>query len=268
MSAARNAAAEPGAVPQELVGKRALVLCGTRGIGLGVARCLAREGAAVTVTGTDEDRAAKAADGLPGAGHASLACDFRDPAGVGERVAGAGPFDIVLLNSPGAAPRPVDELSVGDLQQAIDVMLLSLHSVVAAVLPGMKQRGWGRLVAVTSSSLFTPISSLAASSVARSAVESYLKLLAESAGPFGVTVNHVVPGKVDTDRLRAVEAATAERLGTDADAVRARTLESIPLDRYGTPDDLGELVAFLASDRAAYITGTGIRCDGGFAKSL
>lgn len=267
MTAPPNAA-PPRAVTPDLRGKRALVLCGTRGIGLGVARCLARHGSAVTVSGTDEGRAAEVAGGLPGTGHASFACDFRDPAGVGGQAAGTGPYDVVLLNSPGAAPGTVDELSPERFRQAVDVMLLSVHSVVTAVLPAMRRQGWGRLVAVTSSSLFTPIGGLAASSVVRAALQSYLKLLAESTGRFGITVNHVVPGKVDTGRLRAVDAATAERLGTDIASVRAAALGSIPLDRYGTPDDIGELVAFLASDRAAYITGTGIRCDGGFTKSI
>jgi 3-oxoacyl-[acyl-carrier protein] reductase len=253
-------------------GRRALVLCGTRGIGFGVARALARQGAVVTVTGTDAGRAAAAAKELPGAGHSGFACDFRDPAGVGAAVAesagGSGPYDVVLLNSPGAAPGPVDELGADQLQQALDLMLLSLQRVVAAVLPAMKENRWGRLIAITSTSVETPISALAASSVARAAVQSYLKLLAERVGRYGITVNHVLPGKIDTDRLRAVEESQARGLGVDAATVRARTRETIALGRYGTPDDVGELVAFLAGEQAGYITGTGIRCDGGFLQSL
>ncbi|HEY5832847.1 SDR family oxidoreductase [Streptomyces sp.] len=251
-----------------LEGKRALVLCGTRGIGLGIACCLARYGSSVTVSGTDEGRAAEVARSLPGTGNSSFACDFRRPAGVGDKVAETGPYDIILLNSPGSAPGTVDQLSAAQLQQSIDLMLLSVQSAVAAGLPAMKRNGWGRLIAITSSSLSTPISGLAASSVARSAVQSYLKLLAESVGRFGITVNHVLPGKIDTDRLRSVDAATAEKLGTDVGSVRAATLETIPVGRYGTPDDVGELVSFLASEQAAYITGTGIRCDGGYIRSI
>jgi 3-oxoacyl-[acyl-carrier protein] reductase len=251
-----------------LAGKRALVLCGTRGIGLGVARCLTRYGASVTISGTDEARAAATARTLPGTRNSSFACDFHTPADVGEQVAGTGPYDIMLLNSPGAAPGTVDQLSVAQLKQSVDLMLLSLQSAVTAALPAMKRHGWGRIIGITSSSLATPIGGLAASSVARSAVQSYLKLLAESVGPFGVTVNHVLPGKIDTERLRSVEAATAHRLGTDIGAVRAATLDTIPIGRYGTPEDVGELVAFLASDKAAYITGTGIPCDGGYIRSV
>lgn len=251
-----------------LAGKRALVLCGTRGIGLGVARCLARYGSVVTVSGTSQGNAAETARSLPGTGNSSFACDFAKPGEVGDRVAETGPYDIILLNSPGAAAGTVDQLSASQLQQSIDVMLLSIQSAVAAGLPAMKRNRWGRLIAITSTSLSTPISGLAASSVARSAVQSYLKLLAESVGGFGITVNHVLPGKIDTDRLGAVDALTAERLGTDVESVRAATLDMIPLGRYGTPDDVGELVAFLASEQAAYITGTGIRCDGGLTKSI
>lgn len=251
-----------------LEGKRALVLCGTRGIGLGVARCLARYGSAVTVSGTDEERAADTARSLPGTGNSSFACDFSRPAEIGDKVADTGPYDIILLNSPGAAPGPVDQLSAAQLQQSLDLMLLSIQNAVTAGLPAMKEKQWGRLIAITSSALSTPISGLAASSVVRSAVQSYLKLLAESVGPYGITVNHVMPGKIDTDRLRSVDAATARKLGTDVAAVKAATLESIPLGRYGTPEDVGELVSFLASEQAAYITGTGIRCDGGYAKAI
>jgi 3-oxoacyl-[acyl-carrier protein] reductase len=251
-----------------LEGKRALVLCGTRGIGLGVARCLAGYGSSVTVSGTDEGRAAEIAGSLPGTANSSFACDFAEPAEVGDKVAAHGPYDIILLNSPGAAAGTVDQLSAAQLQRSIDLMLLSIQSAVTAGLPEMKRRRWGRLIAITSSSLSTPISALAASSVARSAVQSYLKLLAESVGPFGITVNHVLPGKIDTDRLRSVDAATAERLGTDPESVRTATLQSIPVGRYGTPDDVGELVSFLASDQASYITGTGIRCDGGYIRSM
>lgn len=251
-----------------LEGRRALVLCGTRGIGLGVARSLAGYSSCVTVSGTDPGRAAEAARNLPGTGNSSFACDFRKPTEVGARVAETGPYDIILLNSPGSAPGTVDQLSATRLQESIDVMLLSIQSAVAVGLPAMKRNRWGRLIAITSSSLSAPISGLASSSIARSAVQSYLKLLAESVGPFGITVNHVLPGKIDTDRLRSTDAATAERLGTDVGSLRAATLQTIPIGRYGTPDDIGELVSFLASDRAAYITGTGIRCDGGYIRSI
>jgi 3-oxoacyl-[acyl-carrier protein] reductase len=250
-----------------LEGRRSLVLCGTKGIGLGVARCLAGHGSTVTVSGRDRARAAEVAHNLPGRDHSSFACDFRHPDDVGRRVADTGPYDIVLLNSPGFAPGGVDQLSGARIEEAVALMLLPIQQAVAAVLPAMKRTGWGRLIGITSSSVAVPITGLAASSVVRSAVVSYLKLLAETVGPHGITVNHVLPGKIDTDRVRAVEAAAARRLGTPADSVREATLATIPLGRYGTPEDVGELVAFLASDRAAYVTGTGIRCDGGYLKT-
>lgn len=251
-----------------LDGKRSLVLCGTAGIGFGVARCLARYGSTVAVTGRDAGRAAEVAAGLPGDGHTGFACDMRDPAAVGDRITRTGPYDVVLLNTPGAAPGAVDTVAPSTLREALDLMLFSMESAVTAVLPAMKKNGWGRLVAITSSSLATPIRGLATSSVARSAVQSYLKLLAENLGPYGITVNHVLPGKIDTGRLRAVDAATATRTGTDVESVRSATVTTIPVGRYGTPDDVGELVSFLASEQAAYITGAGIPCDGGFIKSV
>jgi 3-oxoacyl-[acyl-carrier protein] reductase len=250
-----------------LAGRRSLVLCGTRGIGLGVARCLARDGSAVTVSGRDADRAADVAASLPGDDNSSFACDFGNPDDVGERIAGTGPYDIVLLNTPGFAPGAVSLLSGARLQEAVRLMLLPIQSAVEACLPAMERNGWGRFVGITSTAVEVPISGLAGSSVVRSAVVSYLMLLAESVGPHGVTVNHVLPGKIDTDRLRAVEEAAARRKSEPAGSLRAATLETIPLGRYGTAEDVGELVSFLASDRAAYITGTGIRCDGGYLKT-
>jgi 3-oxoacyl-[acyl-carrier protein] reductase len=251
------------AVDDGLKGKRSLVLCGTSGIGLGVARCLARDGSAVTVSGRDEQRAAEVAAGLPGTAHGAFACDFGDPGRVGQCAAATGPYDVVLLNSPGYPPGRVDELTPARLEEAMRLMLLPFQHVVEAVLPAMKRAGWGRLVAITSSSVEVPISGLAGSSVIRAAVSSYLRLLAEDVGPHGITVNQVLPGKIETGRLRAVEEAAARRRGTAVEQVREETLRTIPLGRYGTPEDVGELVAFLASDRAAYLTGTEIRCDGG-----
>ncbi len=242
------------------------MLCGTKGIGLGVARCLAASGDAVTVTGRDAIRAAEVAEDLPGTGHHSFACDFGDPRRVGDLVAENGPYDVVLLNTPGFGPGTVEQLSGEQLDEAVRSMLLSVRSAVEACLPSMKSNRWGRLIGITSTSLSVPIGGLAGSTIARAAVQAYLKLLAESVGRYGITVNHVLPGKIDTDRLRVVEAATAERLGRSAGSVRGEVLETIPLGRYGTPQDIGELVTFLASDRAAYITGTGIRCDGGYLK--
>lgn len=248
--------------------KRALVLCGTRGIGLGVAQCLAGHGCIVTISGRDHIRAADVARRLPGTGSRSFACDFRNPVEVGDKVADTGPYDIILLNSPGFDPGTVDQLSSAQLQQAMELMLFSIQRAVEAGLPEMKRQRWGRFISITSTSISIPIISLAASSIARSALQSYLKLLADNVGKYGITVNHVIPGKIDTDRLRSVEIASAEKLDASVDSIRASTLEAIPLGRYGTPEDVGQLVSFLASEKASYITGTGIRCDGGYTKSM
>ncbi|PZS34206.1 MAG: 3-oxoacyl-ACP reductase [Pseudonocardiales bacterium] len=252
----------------ELTGRRSLVLCGTRGIGLGVAQCLARDGSVVTVSGTDQARADQVADALPGSGHTGFSCDFAKPILVGHKVADTAPYDVVLLNTPGAAPGRIDAMSGEELALSADLMLLSLHHAVTAALPDMKANGWGRFIAITSTSVSSPIGGLAASSIMRAAVQSYLRLLAESVGAFGITVNHVIPGKIDTDRLHAVDTALAEHRGTDVGSLRDETVRSIPLGRYGRPEDVGELVSFLAGDRASYITGAGIRCDGGYLRSL
>ncbi|MFE7115853.1 SDR family oxidoreductase [Streptomyces sp. NPDC057654] len=255
--------------------KTALVLGGTSGIGLGIARSLAAQGTAVTIAGRDAEKAEKAAANiaLPTGGSAGavsgIGLDLSRPEDIPETLRRYGKsFDIAVLNGPGYRPGRVTAATADDFSQAYSSMFLSLRQVVESVVGAMRENRWGRLLYVSSSSVVSPIGELAVSSVIRSAVNAYMKLLANDLAGDGITVNSIVPGRIDTPRVQAVDAARARDRGIAPDEVRAATEGLIPAGRYGTPEDMGELAAFLCSDRAGYLTGSAYRCDGGMITAL
>jgi 3-oxoacyl-[acyl-carrier protein] reductase len=141
-------------------------------------------------------------------------------------------------------------------------------ALVRRVLPGMRERGFGRIVAIGSSGVVEPIPHLVASNTGRAALAGYLKTLAREVAAEGVTVNMALPGRIATDRVASLDRQAAERTGRSLAEVRAAGEAALPAGRYGTPEEFGTLVAFLSSTRASYITGTAVRCDGGLAGGL
>ncbi|WP_260639548.1 SDR family oxidoreductase [Streptomyces angustmyceticus] len=251
----------------------ALVLGGTSGIGSGIARKLAAQGAAVTIAGRDRGRAEEAADSIRSAlGVADVSgkgLDLSRPADVAETVRGYGrDFDAVVLNGPGYPPGTLKDATADDFTRAYQSMFLSLQQVVTSVIDGMKRKRRGRVLYVSSSSVIVPINELAVSSVVRAAMNAYMKLLSNELAADRITVNSIIPGRIDTPRVKAVDAARARDRSTSADQIRKAAEGHIPLGRYGTPDEIGELAAFLCSDRAAYLTGATFRCDGGMIAAL
>jgi 3-oxoacyl-[acyl-carrier protein] reductase len=252
-------------------GRTALVCSSTAGLGLAVARALAGEGARVAVTGRDAERAARAAAEL-GAGAFGLAADAADPAAadaladaVLERAGGA---DILVLNGPGPAPSRAAELGPEAVHEAVALLTGYQVRLVQRLLPGMLERGWGRIVAVGSSGVVAPIPNLAASNLGRAALAGYLKTLAAEVAASGVTVNLVLPGRIATDRVAALDQAAARRTGSTVEQVEARSRAAIPAARYGTAEEFGAVVAFLSSMQASYVTGCALRCDGGMVPVL
>jgi 3-oxoacyl-[acyl-carrier protein] reductase len=239
-----------------LHGRTALVAGSTSGLGLAVARELAAEGARVAVTGRRGDVAKEEAAALPGA--VGLEVDLAAPGSAERLVADVaeqlGAVDVLVLNSGGPPPGTADGLSAEMVAGALDTLLLRQVELVSAVLPGMRERGWGRIVALGSSGVQQPLPRLALSNIARAGLAGYLKT---------VTVNMVLPGRIATDRVASLDRSAADREGLSVTDVEARSRGSIPAGRYGRPEEFAAVVAFVCSDRASYVTGEQLRCDGG-----
>lgn len=251
-------------------GKVALVCGSTSGLGAASARALATEGARVVVTGRRADTAQQVAAELPSA--VPIPADLFAADGPADLVAATeralGPVDILVLNGPGPAPSRADELGDDDVARALDLHLRPQRELVARVLPGMRRRGWGRIVAIGSSGIDAPLPGLAVSNVGRWALAAYLKTLATEVAADGVTVNLALPGRIATARVAALDDARATREGRSADDVRTDSRSAIPTGRYGIPEEFGAVVAFLCSGPASYVTGTALRCDGGMVPVL
>lgn len=251
-------------------GRVALVAASTGGLGLAVATSLAAEGARVVVTGRDLERARSVAAALPGA--TAFHLDLGVPGAPAETVdrvtAELGSVEILVTNGPGPKPKPASHTSAEDLSEAIDGLLLPQQRLIASVLPGMVKRGWGRILAIGSSGITAPLPNLVLSNVGRSALAAYIKTLAAEQAHQGVTANLLLPGRINTDRVDALDAAVAARRDTDLQTVRAESFAAIPAGRYGRPEEFGAAAAFLCSDSASYITGVALRCDGGLVRSL
>jgi 3-oxoacyl-[acyl-carrier protein] reductase len=253
-----------------LEGRAALVCASTGGLGLASARALAAEGARVAVTGRREDVAGEIAAALPGA--VAIPADLR-AAGSGQSLAAAaaaalGPVDILVLNGPGPAPGLAAELEGAAVAGAVDLLVRPHVELVRALLPAMRTRGWGRIIAIGSSGMIAPLPGLASSNLARAALAGYLKTLAAEVARDGVTVNIVVPGRIATDRVAELDRAAAARTGREAEEVRRMSEAAIPAGRYGHAEEFAAAVAFLSGKPASYITGSTIRCDGGMVATI
>lgn len=255
----------------ELRGRTALVCASTSGLGRGIAEALSAEGARVVISGRRRELAEEISRDLPGS--VAVACDFTaDDAArrlaEDSRSALGAEIDILVLNGPGPKPGPAAGLAVGDMRTAIESLLVFQQSLVESLLPGMRERRWGRILSIGSSGVLEPIPNLVLSNIGRSALAAYLKTLAGEVARDGVTVNMLLPGRIDTDRVRSLDAARSEREGRDPAEIAAESASAIPAGRYGSPEEFGAIGAFLCSERAAYLTGSAIRCDGGMSARL
>ena len=252
-----------------LHGKVALVPGSSSGIGLAIARGLAAEGADVVLVGRRGDLVRAQAARMPSAlgVEVDLLADDAPSTLVAAAAERFGPVDVLVLNGGGPPAGTATEVSDEQLMAAVRQLVVQHVRLTSLVLPGMRERGWGRVVAVGSSSVQQPIQRLALSNIGRAGLAGYLKTLAGEVAADGVTVNMVLPGRIDTDRVAALDRDTAERTGRTPEQVRTASESSIPAGRYGSPDELASVVTFLASTAASYLTGEQIRCDGAMVRA-
>jgi 3-oxoacyl-[acyl-carrier protein] reductase len=247
----------------QLNGKTALVLGASRGLGRAIAESLSAEGADVITV-------ARSTSGAEAARH--IAADLDDPAApaqIIETVRASGQaVDILVLNSGGPPTGSAAATTPDDFSAVMGRMFNAQLTLAQAFLPGMRTRGFGRIIAVASTSVVAPIPGLVLSNAIRAMLASWCKTLASEVAADGVTVNLLLPGQVATDRLASLHEAMAAGTGMTQEQVLGRAAAAIPAGRFGRPEEFGDIAAFLASPRAGYITGCAIKVDGGLTASL
>jgi len=257
-----------------LQGKKALVLGGSKGLGRGVADALAAEGVAVALLARNQEALDKAVGEITARGGQAIAlsADIADWPAV-ERAAQTarrelGSIDILLNNGGGPPPSRVIGIKPQLWEEQFQCMVMVFIRLTEMLLPEMRQRGWGRIINVASESVIQPIPQIAISNTLRGAVVGWAKTLAGEVARDGVTVNTLLPGAFETDRVMQVQRASSSQQGISLEEFRERAARNIPVGRMGKPSEFGAMAAFLASPLAGYITGSLIRLDGGSIRSV
>ncbi len=258
-----------------LTGKTAVVCGSTKGIGKAIAYELASMGAGIVLFARDRDAMKKIThelDTSAGQEHTYLKADFRFPEDVGEVIreyaSSAGSVHILVNNSGGPPPGTAFDAHPQDFVNAFLQHLVSYQHIVQALVPLMKKQHFGRIINVISTSVRAPIPGLGVSNTIRGAVASWAKTLSRELGPFGITVNNILPGYTATDRLSSLIEARAKERGVSYEALEEEMKNSIPARRFADPSETAALAAFLASESAAFINGESIRIDGGATPSI
>jgi len=258
-----------------LRGKVALVAAASKGLGRAIALELAAEGARIAMCARGEDALFRARDEIAlatGAEILAVAGDVSKSDDVHRITTAAfdkfGRVDILVTNAGGPPSGKFESLTPDMWQQAVDLTLMSVINLTSRVLPGMRERKWGRIINVTSIAVKQPIDGLMLSNSIRSAVTGFARTLANEVARDGITVNNILPGYTRTERVDQLAGAAAAREGTTSEAARAKWEAEIPMGRLGDPREFAALAAFLASERASYINGTSITVDGGWTRGL
>jgi 3-oxoacyl-[acyl-carrier protein] reductase len=258
-----------------LKNKVALVAAGSRGLGRAVAEELAAEGASLLLCARDAQTLAETAAAIAESTNAHVLAVPADVTVIDDikRLVEAGidrfgQIDILVTNAGGPPAGSFDKLTREQWDEAIRLTLLSAVELARQVLPGMKERRWGRIINITSIAVKQPVDGLLLSNSLRAGLTGFARTLANEVAPDGITVNNVMPGYTRTERLEHLVEFMAEKQGIRVDEFRGTWEKEIPMGRLGEPRELAATVAFLASERASYITGTSIQVDGGWIRSL
>jgi 3-oxoacyl-[acyl-carrier protein] reductase len=259
-----------------LKGKKAIVCASSKGLGLAAAKELAAEGCELVICARNQEELLTAVSEISqnssrGYKPHALVVDLSDPAAVGEFAKKAmsllGGVDVLVNNVGGPPPSSAEATNLDAWRKGFDQIFLSAVMMTQAVVPKMKEQNYGRVITITSLSVLEPIDHLVVSTAMRTAVTAFMKTLSKELAPFGITANTVLPGVIHTDRIVNLRKAKASREGTTLDVEMEKSAKAIPLGRLGRPEELAGLIAFLASSRASYITGTNIPVDGGLRHS-
>jgi len=258
-----------------LKGKVALVSASSRGLGRAVAEELAAEGAHLVISARGKETLERTAESIrkaTGAKVVAVAADVSDPAAAARVSKTAldefGRVDILVTNSGGPPSGSFESFTDEAWDSATRLLLRSVVEFTRAILPGMKERKWGRILNVTSIAAKQPIEGLMLSNSLRAAVIGFARTLANEVAPFGVTVNNLLPGFTRTDRVQELARAAGGKSGGTGKDIVSQWESEIPMGRLGEPREFAALAAFLASERASYITGSSIAVDGGWIRSL
>ena len=258
-----------------LRGKIALVTAASRGLGRAIAEALGAEGASLVICARGTDVLEEAGHGIAqrtGAEVEMVAADVATAEGIARAWQHArdrfGRVDVLVTNAGGPPSGPFETHEWDVWQQAVELTLRSAVELTRLVLPGMKERRWGRILNVTSIAVKQPVDGLMLSNSLRAAVTGFARTLANEVARYGITVNNMLPGYTRTERVEQLNAATAAREGVTVEDVSRRIEAQIPMRRLGEPQEFAALAAFLASEQAAYITGQSIAVDGGWIRSL
>jgi 3-oxoacyl-[acyl-carrier protein] reductase len=258
-----------------LKGRTALVAAASRGLGKACATSLAAEGAAVAICARDRDALEKARDQISedtGSTVVAIPADVSKEEDVlrfvREGSEALGGCQILVTNAGGPPPGAFEQLDDDAFRQALEALLFSSMRMAREAIPGMREGGYGRIVVMSSTAVKQPIPNLILSNSARAAVAGWAKTLADEVAGDGITVNSIMPGRVWTDRVRSLIEHTAQESGRSIEEERKFQESLIPVGRFGETQEVGDLVAFLASPRAAYLTGTSILVDGGLSRGL
>ena len=247
-------------------GKRALVCAASKGLGRGCAEALAAAGVDLVLNARGGEALQVAAEAIRtdhGVAVTAVAADITSEAGRAEVLAAAGPVDILVTNAGGPPPGLWSDWGREDFIRALDANMLTPIALMTALLPGMIDRGWGRVVNITSQSVKAPIAQLGLSNAARTGLTGYVAGTARQVAPHGVTINNLLPGIHVTDRADALDGGAAKAQGITLEEARANRAAAIPARRYGTAEEFGAMCAFLCSAHAGFIVGQNILLDGG-----
>ena len=258
-----------------LKGKAAMVAASSKGLGFGIARELAREGASVSIGSRTESEVHEAAEMLTqetGSDVLANVLEASDPESIAawmeNTVEMFGGVDLLVVNAGGPPPGRFDDFADSDWQSAFELTLMSAVRMIRAVLPLMRDVGGGSILTITSCAVKEPIDVLLLSNVMRSGVTSLVKSLSRQLAPENIRVNNLMPGRIDTERVRALDQLNADARAQTVEEIRSANELGIPMGRYGTIEEFGRIGAFLLSDAASYITGQTIAVDGGAIKTV